>query len=267
MQTCRRWLKAGLVAGMFLYGMIAVSAIMPPLGYLFGRRATLIEDRIRLNWYRSVCRILNIHIQITGEASKDARLLVCNHISWLDIIAIGAQQPLTFVAKQEVADWPVMGYLARRIGTLFVRRGDAAQTAATAEQMAWQLRLGKRLALFPEGTTTTGERVLRFHAKLYQPAQLAHAPVQAIALSYRGAARKTAPFIGEDEFLPHLLNILKLKRIDMRLHYCAPLPAGLHRDVLAQTTRKQIIEALAPNTALDRSKSGSPNCHQIIIRL
>ena len=256
MSTIRACYKALLVAGMFLYGIFAVSTIMPLLDIVLGRRAIVLHDYICLHWNRTVCRILNVRIHVVGDPSPEARLWVANHISWLDIIALGSQQPMTFVAKQEVADWPVMGYLARRIGTLFVHRGDAERTGAIAERMTWQLRQGRRLMLFPEGTTTQGTRVLRFHAKLLHPAQLAHVPVQAVGLEYLDAARQVAPFIGEDEFLPHLLRILQLGRVDLRLHYCQPLSAGLHRDVLAQTTRKQIVAALTPHTDAERRAAG-----------
>lgn len=251
MAIWRLWSKAALVASMFLYGVIAVSTIMPLSNGLMGRRANIVNEAIRRHWNRTVCRILGVQLTVTGELSREARLWVANHISWLDIIALGSQETMTFVAKHEVANWPVMGYLARRIGTLFVRRGDAEQSAAIAEQMTWHLRQGKRLMLFPEGTTTNGERVLRFHSKLFQPAHLAQVQVQAIALVYRGATREIAPFIGEDEFLPHLLRLLRHPRIEIHLHYCPPLPANVQRDVLAQTTRRQIAEAITPETAKD----------------
>ncbi len=257
MSRLRQWLKAALIAGMFLWGMIAVSILWPVLGLLLGRKAAYFHEIIRRHWCLSVCRILNVRMEIVGRPSLQARLWVANHISWLDIIALGAQLPVGFVAKEEVAEWPVMGYLARRIGTLFVRRGDAEQTALVAEQMAWQLRQGRRLALFPEGTTSNGERVLRFHAKLFQPAQLAHVTVQAVGLEYLDEARAVAPFVGDDDFLPHLLQILKLERVPLRLHYCQPLPAGPHRDVLAQTARKQIVAALIPNPESAPRKAGN----------
>ncbi len=257
MPRSRQWLKATLVAGMFLWGMLAVSVLWPLLSLLLGRKAAYFHEVVRRHWCLTVCRILNVRLDIVGMPSPLTQLWVANHISWLDIIALGSQLPVGFVAKEEVADWPVMGYLARRIGTLFVRRGDAEQTSLIAEQMAWQLRQGRKLVLFPEGTTTNGERVLRFHAKLLHPAQLAHAPVQAIGLEYLGEARAVAPFIGEDDFLPHLLQILKLERIHLRVHYCQPLPAGLHRDVLAQSTRKQVVAALFPRSDSEQRKVGN----------
>jgi 1-acyl-sn-glycerol-3-phosphate acyltransferase len=243
-KSCRLWFKALAIAAMFVAGMVAVSTVMPTVRLLSGGRSAAINDAIVVNWNRAVCRILNLRLHIRGRPDANARMLVANHISWLDIIALGAQGPCLFVAKREVADWPVMGYLAKRIGTLFVQRGDSSQTTAIAEQMTWQLRQGKRLALFPEGTTTTGNRVLRFHGKLFQPAQLAGVRVQAVALRYEGKARRYAPFVGEDEFLPHLLEILKLGRIDLHLHYCPAVPPGAGRNELAQTTRQQIVAAL-----------------------
>ena len=239
---------------MFLWGLVATGLLWPFLELVLGRKAGFFQEAIRSHWCSMVCRILNVEVETVGTPSHETCLWVANHISWLDIIALGALHPLLFVAKEEVADWPVMGYLARRLGTLFVRRGDAEQTGSIAEKMTWQLRQGRQIMLFPEGTTTTGERVLRFHAKLFQPAQLAQVQVQAIGLEYQGEAKTFAPFIGEDNFLPHLLQILDRDRVRLRVHYCQPLPLGLHRDILAQTTRKQVVAALSPKLAADEGK-------------
>lgn len=245
MRICRLWFRAALVAAMFVYGLVVVAVLMPLLN-LAGFRTERLFDRIRLNWHRILCRILNVTIEISGLADPRAGLLVANHISWLDILVMGTHRPLVFVAKREVAGWPVLGYLARRSGTLFIQRGDSAQTDATREQMTWMLRQGKRLMLFPEGTTTSGDRVLRFHAKLFQPACLAQVPVQAVAIEYAGPARSIAPFVGDDAFLPHLLRILALDHVSVHLHFCPAQSVGTPRDALAQITRRQVIESLVP---------------------
>ena len=255
MRRLPTWLKAALIALMFVWGLLATTVVWPLLGMALGRKAGYFQEIIRRSWCAGVCRILNVEVETIGQPSLDTRLWIANHISWLDIIALGARHPLLFVAKAEVAAWPVMGYLAQRLGTLFVRRGDAEQTTTIAEQMAWQLRQGRQIMLFPEGTTTNGERVLRFHAKLLHPAQLANVQVQAIGLEYQGEAKQFAPFIGDDDFLPHLLQIFNLDRIPLRVHYCQPLPAGLHRDILAQTTRKQVVAALFPKPMADELKT------------
>ena len=246
MTSCRFWSRATLLVGMFLYGLLAVALFMPFLRHFLGRRAQSVCESIVLNWNRMVCRILHIHIRVTGLPDHAAGLTVANHLSWLDIIALGSLQPFLFVAKEEVADWPVMGTLARGIGTLFIRRGDAEQSTAVGETMTWLLRRGTRLLVFPEGTTTNGQQVLRFHGKLFHPAQRAQVGVQAVALKYDGQGCHLAPFVGEDEFLPHLLRILKVEAIDLHIHYCQGLPAGLRRDQLARTTRLQITERLTP---------------------
>ena len=241
LQQCYR---GGLIALMFLLGLIAVKTIMPGIRKIAGVRTQNWCDAIVLKWNRTACRILNLDIKISGRPDSIAGLTVANHVSWLDIIAIGSLQPLTFVSKAEVANWPVMGQLAKGIGTVFIRRGDSVQAGAVCEDMARMLRQGQRLMLFPEGTTTRGDRVLRFHGKLFQPAQAAGSRIQTLALRYRDEAAGRAPFVGDDQFLPHLLGILALKRIELEIHYCPALPNGLRRDQIARVARLQIVEKL-----------------------
>lgn len=247
MPQCRTWLKAGLIVWMFLLGILAVSVVMPVSRRLLRRRASRVDEAIVMGWNRAVCWILNLRLRIEGQPDPGTQLWVANHISWLDIIALGSQLPCQFIAKGDVAAWPVVGYIAQGIGTLFVKRGDAGQTASAAELMLWRLRQGRRLLLFPEGTTSTGETVLRFHGKLFQPAQRAEAKIQAIALRYHGESAEWVPFIGEDEFLPHLFRLLKARRIDLSIQFCPALPTGLDRSALASTSHRQIAQALAPS--------------------
>lgn len=242
---------------MFVLGVIAVAAVLPALGWLLGRRSAPLHDAIVVGWNRAVCRILNLELKVHGALDPDARLLVANHVSWLDIIALGSQFPCLFVAKEEVARWPVVGFLAKGINTLFVRRGDNRQTGSAAQMMVWRLRQGRRVLLFPEGTTTAGDRVLRFHGKLFQPAELAGVSAQAIALRYSGAARNSVPFVGEDEFLPHLLGVIRLERIDLDLHYCPALPAGMNRNETTAAAHAQISAIVDPGWAEARARGRS----------
>ena len=244
MVSCRQWGRGCLVAGMFVLGILIVAVIIPGFRLALGRRALRCCQQIVMEWNRLVCRILHLQIRITGEPDLQAGLTVANHISWLDIIAMGSLHPFLFVAKEDVAHWPVLGYLAKGVGTLFIRRGDARQATAVGETMTWLLRRGERLMLFPEGTTTRGDQVLRFHSKLLQPAQMAGTRVQAVALQYCGDAAIHAPFVGDDDFLPNLLKILTLEQVVLNLHYCPSLPAELSRDQLARASRRQITESL-----------------------
>lgn len=246
MRFCRQWFRGTLLVGILLIGTLIIALIIPVLNRVFSRHGRPLRQAMVSWWNRTVCRILNLEIITTGQIDPSAGLTVANHVSWLDIIAIGAQHPFLFVAKEEVADWPILGYLARGIGTLFIRRGDADQSAAMSEMMTWRLRRGERLMLFPEGTTTDGKQVLRFHGKLFQPAQRAGASVQAIALKYSGEAAAVAPFIGDDDLVPHMIKLLGLPKIRLHLHYCPSLPSGLRRDQLGKATRLQITERLFP---------------------
>lgn len=252
MRRCRQCFKAALIVGMFLLGLAAVGVVMPALG----RRARPVHEAIVMRWNRSVCRILKLRLHVSGRPDPQASLWVANHISWLDIIALGSLLPCQFVAKGDVAEWPVIGYIAKGIGTLFVKRGDAGQTAGTAELMLWRLRQGRRLLLFPEGTTSRGDTLLRFHGKLFQPAQRAGAVVQAVALRYHGEAADAVPFVGEDEFLPHLLNILKAESLDLDIRFCPALPAGLDRSEMSASCQLQIAQTLDLAETGERPRAG-----------
>lgn len=245
--TVARWtpaLKLAGVVALFLWGVLAVALLRPALLRLPGRCGVRPWDAVQCFWHRCVCRVVGVQVEVTGEPDGSVGLLVANHVSWVDIVGLGGLRQLDFIAKSEMEDWPVLGYLARGTGTLFLRRGDAGHAQQIAEQMTWRLRRGRRLALFPEGTTTAGDRVLRFHPKLFQPARLAATTVQTVALQYRGEAAAVAPFIGDDAFVPHLLRLLQLPRIDLRVHFCPPLASGLGAAELARASRAQVLEVL-----------------------
>jgi 1-acyl-sn-glycerol-3-phosphate acyltransferase len=249
MRPCRRFLKAILVGLMFLAGLSIVTAVFPLLEWCGFRKAERLKGLIARGWYSLLTKILNVRVRRFGKAMQSPGLTVSNHISWLDIVILGAQGPFNFVSKREVAEWPIVGYLARQSGTLFVRRGDRDSTRITAEEMTWRLRRGQHLVLFPEGTSSRGDQILRFHARLYQPAVLANTPVQAVAIAYRGETGAAAPFVGDDDFLPHLWRMLGLSAIDVDLFFCEPIPTdGFDRGGLAQRTRGQIVEALNPQS-------------------
>ncbi len=246
MPSFRVWLKGSLVAGMFVAGLLSAVILIPGGQLLLGRGSKRWRDTLVVTWSRIVCQILKLRITISGHQDPEAGLIVSNHVSWLDIIAIGSKIPCQFVSKEDVAHWPIVGIIAKGIGTLFIRRGDAQQSSSVTETMAWLLKRGYRLAIFPEGTTSRGEGVLRFHSKLFWPAELAGIKVQALSLSYRHRAKTEAPFVDDDEFLPHLLRILRLPYIDLHLTYCDSIQGGLSYREISKKTREQILETLCP---------------------
>jgi 1-acyl-sn-glycerol-3-phosphate acyltransferase len=245
MRRFRQWSRASLIGLLFAAGTAAVGLLFPLLRCLPVSLARRLEGSIQLAWYRGLLSVLGVSVRVSGRPSHDAVLWVSNHISWLDIVLLGASRPLTFVAKSEVGTWPLVGFLAKGTGTLLVKRGDVASSRLVADRMTWLLRQGRAVALFPEGTSSTGAAVLRFHARLFGPAVRVGARVQAVAIRYVGAGREHVPFVGDDDFLPHLWRLLAERSIAVDLSFCPPVATtGMGRDELAVLMRSHVVSAL-----------------------
>lgn len=240
LQLWRRLWRSPLVALHILVG-IGVAALLQP------KRDGMVSYRPLMLWSKVLCRIMGVRITVRGQPQRGAVLLVANHVSWLDIFCIATVCPTHFLAKREVADWPLFGWLARRAGTAFIRRGGDNGAGEAAEQLIWRLRNGGRILVFPEGTSTVGDTVRRFYPRLFQAAIHARCPVQAIALRYLHTAglHPNVPFVGDATLLPHLWRLLGERRIIAELHFNEPLsPVAQTRDSLAYHTHTQICSAL-----------------------
>ncbi len=112
-------------------------------------------------WYLRLLSLLGVRLRVTGAPAGGAMLLISNHVSWLDIPVIGALWPCDMLSKAEVAEWPVIGWLARNVGTLFIRRGSG-EVSRKVEEIRERLAGGRSVLVFPEGTTTDGRAVRRF---------------------------------------------------------------------------------------------------------
>ena len=203
---------------LFCYGLMIAGAIFPVLNLVFSlNSAKNKNDQLKIHWLKIFAAILNLQVIKEGDLPQSGTLLVSNHISWLDIIAIGKFLPACFVAKSDILSWPVIGYLSRQAGTIFIRRGEKKHVKATNEMMVWALKQNSNIIAFPEGTTTSGDEVLCFHASLFQSALLTKSAIQPVAIQYKGAAKDHVPFIGDDEFIPHLFKMLSLDKIEVRV--------------------------------------------------
>ena len=235
----RRSVRLPLLALHILAGVL-IAAMLGP-----GPQRRYVSTRPLAWWSRGLCRILGIQLRTQGTVHPGVALFVANHISWLDIFCIAAVCPTHFLSKQEVAGWPLFGWLCRRAGTAFIRRGGDNGAGAAMEQLVWRLRNDERVLIFPEGTSTTGETVRHFHPRLFQAAILARCPVQAIALRYplAGGINPVVPFVGNDELLPHLWRLLGEPGIRAELHF-GQLHLSPHssRDALARQTRQEISD-------------------------
>lgn len=214
-------------------------------------------DAIVCWWRARAARILHLELRVRGRPVDGPALLVANHISWMDIPVLGWIPTISFLSKAEVRRWPVIGWLAARGGTLFIRRGERKGADAAAEQITWHLVRGRKVVLFPEGTTTDGSGVRKFHPRLFSSAMLAGVPVQPIALRYtlpqgqaRGTPHPSAPFIGDDTFPAHLWRVLGERRIVAEVEFLAPLIVRSHdRKTLAQSAQQQITRVVCGQTS------------------
>jgi 1-acyl-sn-glycerol-3-phosphate acyltransferase len=164
-------------------------------------------------WAMQLLRIWGIDLEIRGQpVVSGPALLVCNHISWLDIVVIHATRHCRFVSKSELRDWPVLGTLATGGGTLYIQRAQRKDAMRMVKDMAQSLRNGDVLGVFPEGTTGDGIGLLPFHANLIQSALEAQAPIQPLALQFVDAATgrisMAARYIDDDTLLASVWSTL-----------------------------------------------------------
>lgn len=227
------------------------------VGVSFGRIAPEAHAR---RWYGRLLQILGVRVHWTGTPDSHARLIVANHISWLDIVVIGARCDARFVAKQEVRDWPLIGWLAQAAGAFFIRRGSCG-AKPLLERVYPHMTGGGSLAIFPEGTTTDGSELRPFHARLFEAALSAGTQVQPIALRYHPAAdgSAVAPFVGDDDFIRHLWRVLREPMLQVEAVALDPLPTAETRDTLATAARSAIAGALQlPLHRPDRNADPAP---------
>ncbi len=145
------------------------------------------QQRMMQNWATGILKILNIDVQCSGEIPGrqiKRALFVANHVSWLDICVMMAVSPTQFVAKSEIRKWPVIGFLCKRVGTLFIKRTKRTDTLRINHEISAVLSTGGRVCIFPEAGTSDGTRINHFHASLLQSAINAEAYVYPVAIRY-----------------------------------------------------------------------------------
>lgn len=221
-------------------------------------------DAVPARWHRLVLRLLGIRVSLHGAADVRRPLLIAsNHISWTDIPVLGAIMPLGFVAKADMAGWPVFGLLARLQRTVFVERDRARTSAIQAGALGERLATGDVMVLFAEGTTSDGNFVAPFKSTLFAAAQAAldaqhddrgdgdpHVTIQPVAVAYTRLHgmpmgrfhRRHASWIGDAELIPHLFALIREGGIDVEVHFGEPVrfEPGDDRKRVARTMEAEI---------------------------
>lgn len=261
-------LRAAIIFSAFL--LMTVAAI--PLQGLALKLDSRLRLRIPLVYHRLVCRLFGIRVTTIGTPVKGAALMMSNHSGWLDIPILSSITPISFVAKQEVGTWAFFGLLARLQRSIFVRR-SRVKAREDRDSIRKRLIEGDTLMVFPEGTSSDGNRVLTFKSTLFSAAELAigedvnhraiHAAVQPVSVAYVSLhgvpmGRENRPFFawyGDMELVPHLWQAFEMGPIDVVVEFHEPLTvdeAGGRKQLAAaaeSAVREGVVRALSGNRA------------------
>jgi 1-acyl-sn-glycerol-3-phosphate acyltransferase len=226
-------------------GLTLTTAVLFPAQWLLLKRDSARAGAPPWWWHRTAVRLLDLRVETRGEPAR-ARplLLVANHVSWLDIVVLGSLMPLSFVAKAEVASWPVFGFLARMQRTVFVDRTRRTATRGVADDIAARLRRGDPMVLFAEGTSSNGGEVLPFRSALLgaarhaltgeglpamvQPVSVVYTRRNGLPLGRRG--RTSIAWYGDMEIAGHLWGVLTDGAIDAVVSFGEPIAYGPDSD-------------------------------------
>jgi 1-acyl-sn-glycerol-3-phosphate acyltransferase len=227
------------------------------------------RNQINKLWSRNLLRIVGLRLVVKGEpiepevaatgmaAWTSGRILLANHISWIDIFAINAVVPTRFIAKAEISRWPLVGALVSLAGTLYVERGRRHAVHAINQKVAERLKHGETIGVFPEGTTTDGSTLLPFHANLVQPALDVGAEIRPVALRYlqAGAPTLAAAYIGDDNLVSSLWRIVTAPALTVDVHWLAPLASGA---ATRHAAGRDARDAIAVALGIDVSPASAP---------
>jgi 1-acyl-sn-glycerol-3-phosphate acyltransferase len=250
----------------FMLAMAFFVLLVAPVQAVARRFDWPLQHRIQRFFCRTMCGVIGIEVAGEGAPGTPAgRLIVANHVSWTDILAIASLHPCLFLAKAEVAAWPVLGFLAKIQGTIFVDRGKRSAIPAVNAALAEQLRAGRDVVVFAEGTSTDGGKVLKFNAShfamlhdLAQDAAARDVLASPVAFAYAPRGRRAGPFdagwYGDMSFLPHLWSLMRKGGARCEVLFGQSLvPAAFpDRKALAQAAQ-QSVEGLLERASARRA--------------
>ena len=245
--------------GLFIGAVFfTLTPVLISIQWLLGKAGLPGWGFISCNYYRLLARLLRLHVRVAGAPLRGKPVLfVSNHVSWLDIVAIGSIQPVAFVAKSEVRKWPLVGITAEMQRTVFVDRQKRHQTGDAVAQMVDRLARGTPVVLFAEGTSSDGNRVLPFRSALLGAVEMAakHGgagglTIQPMAIAYTATQgipmgrqhRPLAAWYGDLDFMPHIRALIEKTALDAVISFGTPLAAD------AFLTRKAMTQALEQET-------------------
>jgi 1-acyl-sn-glycerol-3-phosphate acyltransferase len=253
----------------FVLAMTGAFIIFVPIQWLARRRRCRVRHAIQIGFCRTMCAIIGIEVREVGRLSGESpRFVVANHVSWTDIIALASLYPLVFLAKSEVSSWPVLGFLARLQGTVFVERGNRRAIPLVNAALAERLLAGEDVAVFAEGTSSDGASLLKFNASHFamlselatknEPCAtptLAPAAIVYTERAAQGDRRLDVGWYGDMTFLPHLWMLMKRGGAKCHILWGETVELDLgDRKALAAATERRVRELLATGVGGERPK-------------
>ena len=223
-------------------------AMINPLSARVVVRGERLDHRTIRAWSAVMVRIFGFRVRRYGTPLPGAVLFVANHVSWIDITLLHSQRMMGFVAKAEIARWPLVGWIASRGSTIYHHRGSNDSLHGVMHQMVERLREGLAVGVFPEGRTFRGDVVGTFHARIFQPATVAGVPAQPVALKYgrHGDAQTIVAFGARENFLQNFVRLLGEPARVVEVHFLEPVAATEDgRRLMAETCRARIVAAMA----------------------
>jgi 1-acyl-sn-glycerol-3-phosphate acyltransferase len=200
------------------------------------------RDRLIARWSRRLLGILRIELHAPGSPAPGewaGSMIAANHVSWLDVVVINAVCPARFVAKAEVRDWPLIGWMTQKTGNLFIARRERGASFLAVSVLKLFLRQGYRVAFFPEATTTDGTRLKPFHPELFEAACQTRALVRPAAIRYAdadGLRCAAAAFVDDMALVDSLDALFRMPELHAHLAWAPPIST-------AGKTRREIGEA------------------------
>ena len=248
-----RWLRYGYRLPLLLWHVLVdlplVLVLLNPLTGAIRIGGERLDHRLIQGWSSGLVRVFGFRLRRSGTPLPGATLFVANQVSWVDIVVLHSQRMMGFVAKREIAGWPLVGWMASRAETIFHQRGNTESLGGVLHEMLARLRGGHSVGVFPEGRTRDGREVGPFHARIFLAAVEAGAPVQPVALRYgaNGQAQTRVAFQPAESFVGNFLRLLGETARIAEVRFLAPIAPGdaQGRRRIAELARERIIAAMA----------------------